>query len=132
GRDRDMVERREQVTRVRDVAAVAEGHALAGAGGDELRHIAVEWLLFGDDFLEQRRLAGIAERAAGTIFALEHGDAVPFRNQRGIGQAGGSGADHGDALALGSAGRTELQLAARSTVDDAAQLRAGARLIGTS
>ena len=69
------------------------------AGGNEIGDVASEALFACLDLLEQRRLAGIAECAAGTRFFFKYSHSVSVRDQRRIRQAGGSRPDHGDALA---------------------------------
>ena len=54
---------------------------------------------------------------------------VAVRDQRGIGEAGRAGADHGDALAARRLGLGEHRLAAGGAVDHAADARAAAHLV---
>ena len=91
--------------------------------------VAVERGLVGDHLLEQRRLAGIAERAARPAVALEHRHRVGAGDEGRVGEPGRPRPDDGDALALRRLRRGEAGLVAGRGVDDAAQLRAAAHLV---
>ena len=78
-RDDDAVERRQQFRAAGHVGRVAEHHAFDGAGGRQIVDIAIEAVVVRLDLLEQRRLAGVTEGAAGARVLLEHGHRVAGR-----------------------------------------------------
>ena len=65
----------------------------------------------------------------GMVVALEHGDRVAGGDERGIGEARGAGADHGDAHARDRACAAKPRLAPGPAVDDAADPRAAAHFV---
>ena len=99
GRDHDTVERRQQGRIGSHIRCETEYDALFLAGRRHVVDVARKACVARLDLLEQRRLAGIAEAAAGALGLLEHRHRVAVGDQRRVGEAGGPGADHGDAFA---------------------------------
>ena len=112
-----------------DVGREAEHDAFRSQAADQIGDIALEALLVRLDLLEQRRLAGVAERAAGARLLLEHRHRVALGDERRIGQSGRAGADHRDALAARRLRSANNGLAAGRAVDHAADARAAAHLV---
>src|ERR1019366_560739 len=121
GRDDDSVEAAEGLGCALGVHAIPEGNALLCASARQVGDVGGERHLARLDLLEERRLAGEAERAARSGLALEDGDGVALRYERGVGEAGRAGADDGDALAARWRSVAELDLSPGGGVDDAAQ-----------
>src|SRR5262249_56738443 len=98
----------------------------ARTSGHKVADVALEARLARRDLLEQRCLAGVAERTARALVLFEHRDVVALGRQRRIGQAGGSGADDGDALPPPPAPIRKQRLAASGAGDHATDPRPAA------
>src|SRR5207244_66576 len=100
GRDDDAVEWGKLVRMLGDIHVILERDAVLDARVDEIIGIAREALLTCLDALIERRFAGQPKGAAGLRLFLEYGDTVAVGDQRRIGEARRTSADHRDALAL--------------------------------
>ena len=129
GRNHDAIEWRQQVGLGVHIGPESERHALVGAGRRHVGDVALKAPLARLDLLEQRRLAGIAKRPSWLFAFLEHRHGVAVGDQRGVGQARRSGADHRDALAARRARCREHRFAAGGAIDHAADARTAAHFV---
>src|SRR5208283_5096995 len=111
------------------VGCKAKHDALHFARRGKIGDVARETLLARLDLLEQWRLAGVTEGAAGARAFFEYRDRIAGGDQRGVGKAGRSDANHGDALALRRLRIGKQTFAAGGAIDDAADALAAAHFV---